>query len=412
MIQKVLVPIVLSALTLYADCKTEVTHVAVGECYEKEGNLNMAQAAYERALIDDEENAYAQLKLAELYRADGMDNDADEQLANINDAQLTPEQRTSLAALRTPSQKERGEFRARATLDLGYDDNINISPITNTTTGDKGSDIGTRFLRFNLDMSYQYDLSDNNGWFLRGDTTLYHQYNLDVTSDDVVVPSQQFDVLYGRIYAGGGYSGDSFSIYVPLFYDRLNYLNKDLFQQVGIRPDFNIMFADMFIVNVNGMYSKRNYIQDADKTFDEKMRDDNILAFGSGFYWVYGKNLAYVKARVEQYSAADKSAIPANTKIFVDKQLTSVGLGGLYSLENILDLRVDLKYLQGDYEEIFVFEPIKRDDTITEIKVAVERDLTKELRARVQLRSLNSESEYKQAIYTKHEILVGLIYTY
>ena len=153
-------------------------------------------------------------------------------------------------------------------------------------------------------------------------------------------------------------------------------------------------------------------IQDADKTFDEKMRDDNILAFGSGFYWVYGKNLAYVKARVEQYSAADKSAIPANTKIFVDKQLTSVGLGGLYSLENILDLRVDLKYLQGDYEEIFVFEPIKRDDTITEIKVAVERDLTKELRARVQLRSLNSESEYKQAIYTKHEILVGLIYTY
>ena len=165
------------------------------------------------------------------------------------------------------------------------------------------------------------------------------------------------------------------------------------------------MFADMFILNVNAMYAKRSYTQDVDK-----YRDDSILAFGSGFYWLYGKHMAYAKAKIEKYSAKDKDAIPP-IQVFVDKTISTVAIGGLYSFENILDLRADLQYRKGDFEEIPV-APFKRDDTNKDIQISVERDLSKELRSRVQVHSVDNTSNYGQAIYTKHEILVGLIYTY
>jgi len=399
----------LSAISVFAaDCLSEADDVAVGVCYEQEGKPNLAEAAYERALFEEDTNTEAHLKLAALYRSMGMKNEADEQLQGINDSQLTPQQRVTLASVRTAPKREAGKFRARVELDLGYDDNINISPIVDPITFNDEPNLATRYVRIKADLSYQYNFSPSNGWFLRSDANLYHQYNLDVEADQTLFPprsSHYYDALFGRLYAGGGYSTDNLSIYVPLFYDRINYLDVDLYHQAGLRPDFNIMFNDMFVLNVNGMYSQRKYEQ----TIDE-IRDDDILALGSGFFWLYGKNMAYVKVRYEDYTAADQDALDASfLKVFVNKNVLSTGIGGIYSFVDILDLRMDLQYQKSNYKEIWA---IKRDDTNIDIKLAVERDLFKALRARVQVHSVKNTSNYNQAKYSKHEILVGLVYTY
>ena len=399
MIKKSLFSILLTTVSLYASCEEAADDIAMGSCYEQEGNINLSQAAYERALFNDEGNTEAKMKLVDLYRSQGMDKDADALLATVDERQLTPQQRATLATLRA-QEREHGTLRAQMTLDLGYDDNININHIYDTTSSTKAQ--GTRYLRFNADVSYQYDFSDTNGWFLRSDANLYHQYNFDFESD--ALGSHYYDTLYGRLYAGGGYATENLSIYVPLFYDRLNYLSADLFSEIGIRPDFNMMFAKMFVLNINTQLSKRDYVQKADK-----MRDDTLLSFESGFYWIKEKNNAYARLRYEKYTPQDSGAVPVGTKVFVDKALASLSLGGLYSITNIMDIRAQLLYRKGDFKDI---PRIKRDDTTKDLQLSFERDLTKALRAHIQFHYLDNDSNYNQAVFTKKEALVGLIYNY
>ena len=403
MIHKTLLLTMITTLSLYGSCQELTDDVAIGSCYEQEGNINLSQAAYERALFYNKDNTEAKMKLIDLYRSEGMDKDADALLATVDERQLTPQQRTTLATLRG-AERDNGTFRARVTLDLGYDDNININHIYDTTYTTDAQ--GTRFLRFNADLSYQYDFSDANGWFLRSDANLYHQYNFDFESN--VYGSHYYDTLYGRLYAGGGYATKNISVYVPLFYDRLNYLNIDLFSEIGARPDFNMIFAKMFVLNVNMLYSKRSY-----KLKSNQMRDDSILAMESGFYWLHDRDNVFAKIRYEKYTPKDANAVPLGTKVFVDKALASLTLGGLYSITNIMDIRTQLLYRKGDFKEIPLFiGSLKRDDTTTDVQLSFERDLTKELRAHIQFHYLDNDSNYNQAIFTKKEALIGLVYNY
>jgi len=404
MVQKAFYLSLLTTLSLYATCQDRATDIDIGTCYEQEGNLNLAQAAYERALMEESDNTQAKMKLISLYREQGMQKDADDLLSAVDEKQLTPQQRSTLATLRKETSSTAGKARAQVTLDLGYDDNININHTYFYDTTSSKDPIGTRFVRLNADLSYQYDLPNSGGWFLRSDANLYHQYNLDVNTYN----SHQYDTMYGRLYAGGGYSADNFFIYVPLFYDRLNFLDRDLFKEIGMRPDFNMMFQDMFVLNINMLYSKRNYFQSTDQ-----MRDDTILGLESGFYWVYNRHNAYAKLRYDKFSAQDSSAIPVGTKVFVDKVMTSLTLGGLYSIKDIMDIRGQFLYRKGDFKEIpLFFGTLKRDDTTKDILLSFERDLTSSLRAHVQLHYLDNASNYNQSIFTKKEALVGLVYTY
>ena len=53
---KTLLFLLSATLFLNAQCLDEPNEVAVGSCYELEGENNLAQAAYERALLEDEDN--------------------------------------------------------------------------------------------------------------------------------------------------------------------------------------------------------------------------------------------------------------------------------------------------------------------------------------------------------------------
>ena len=54
-------------LSTHADCLHLPTDLEAGICYEKEENSNLAQAAYERCIINDTNSSQARLKLADLY---------------------------------------------------------------------------------------------------------------------------------------------------------------------------------------------------------------------------------------------------------------------------------------------------------------------------------------------------------
>ena len=385
---KTLLFLLSTTLLLNAQCLQEPSEVAVGECYELEGENNLAQAAYERALLEDENNLQARLKLAELYQSLGMDTQASALLVNVNDSQLTPEQRTSLSTLRVNSKVDSTvQFRARVSVDLGYDNNININPIDNTVD----TALSTPFIRTRADLSYLHTISDDDSWFARGDLSFYKQVN---TSE------RNYDSTYFRLYGGGGYQGGNFSIYIPLFYEHLNYLDRDLIEQKGIHPDYNWQFNKDYILNINGSYSARRYIQ-----VIERGRDDNLLMLESGVIWLHARDFAYAKLRYESYAATHD-----NTE-FVNKKMIYLKLGGLYAIEEILDLRAEYQYFKANYDYV-PLRDIERSDDNHNIALSAERDLMEHLRIHAQFRYIDSTSNYNPAKYNKQEMLVGLVYNY
>ncbi len=375
--------------TLFGSCDTALPAVDLGECYEAEGNTNRAQASYERALIEDKDNVPARLKLASLYNNMKMRKQANAVLIELDDNQLTPQQRTSLATLKQ-NRKELSNFRARTTLELGYDSNINISPLTDNLPIGIEPRSSTLFTRVKADGSYMHDLSTQGGWYFRSDANIYYQNNFS---------AHTFDVLYGHISVGSGYYGREYSLYVPLFYKRLDYLDRDLLQESGIRPTLNLSLSNNFIFNVTASYSMRRYIQSQDR-----LRDDDISRAESALIWIESKNMAYLRGRYENYMAQNSVPIA-----FTNKTLYYAQVGGLYSFNNIVDLRLNYQYRYANFAP---YTTIKRTDNNHDIKIKLEKDIYTHLQLSAQYRYMINNSNYYLAEYTKHEAILGLIYNY
>lgn len=380
-----------TALQLSAGCLEPATEIAMGECYEKEGNTNLAQAAYERAVLEDENNLRARLKLAALYSSMQMQEQAKAVLADVNDYQLTPEQRTSLAAFQRNEAASLSTFRARAELDLGYDSNINISPVTeDLLSGTVPGQRPTLFSRLRADASYLHDLTAVGGWYLRSDANFYYQDNAS---------AHYYDALYGRAYAGGGYRGSRYSLYVPLFYDRLHYLDRDLLQEIGIRPDLDVQLSDSYLININAAYTARRYLQSSDR-----LRDDDILSAGAGIFRIKGREMAYLKGRYENYTATHDDPIA-----FTDKTLYYGMVGAIYPLYDRIDLHLDYRYRYGDFEKVPAGH---RVDQNHDLACAAEYDIVRHLRLRAQYRYVSNLSNYEPAEYIKNEMMLGIVYNY
>ncbi len=388
--KRAVVILLLTVLHLAADCLEMNDEIAVGECYEREGNTNLAQAAYERALMRESDNQQARLKLAALYRSLQMQAEADAVLAEIDGDRLSPQQRSSLEALKR-SAGAMQQFKARAELDFGYDDNINISPLSDDLLfpAMQGAR-ATLFTRLKADASYLHDLAGEGGWFLRGDANLYYQNNAS---------AHYYDALYGRFYAGGGYRDGNFALYVPLFYDRLNYLDRDLLHESGIRPELDLRLSNPYLLNLYAGYRARRYNQSSDR-----LRDDDIITAGVGLYRLKGRNAAYLKARYENYSATHDDPIA-----FTDKDLYYLAIGGLYAVGDTADIRLNYQYRYGDFAEVTAG---RREDRNHDLTLALERDVVSALRLRAQYRYVDNRSNYEPADYTKNEFILGVAYTY
>ena len=385
----ILIPII--TLTVYADCLDFQNNIDQAECYEKQGNTNLAQAAYERAILEDTNASAARVQLAALYQKMQMPSSADALLSEIDQNQLSPQQLTSLKALKEREAQKRSIFHSRVTLDLGYDSNINISPIDNTSLTSPQKRMETVFSRTTASASYLYDLSDPGGWYLRTDGELYYQNNIS---------AHRYDTLYGRIYAGGGYRSESYVFYLPLFYDRLDYLDKDLLQEYGLRPDFNVQLSSTFILDLYGYYSHRQYIQPQDTS-----RDDDQWGGGGALFWLKNKNMAYIKLEYLDFTAQNDTPLD-----YTDKTLYTVKLGGVYHLFEKSDLFADYQFIFGDYAPDT--NGAVRRDYNHDISVALEHDIYRSLRVRGAYRYLYSDSNLPAATYQKNEVLLGLVYNY
>lgn len=386
---KYIYSILITSQMLLANCMTQNSNITMGECYEQEGNINRAQAAYERALLEDDTNVQARIKLAQLYQTLSMHTSASAVLADVNENQLTPQQRTTLSTLRPQESHAKPQLHAKVTLSGGYDSNINISP-QDLPSNPTLEATATLFSRLNADLSYLHALDSTQNWFVRGDFNLHYQNN---------EAAHYYDALYGRLYTGFGYQNSAFSLYVPLFYDQLHYLDRNLLEEYGVRPDANIRLSNTLIVNLNASYTARRYLNTQDR-----LRNDDLLSGGLGLYYLENSNVAYLKTHYENYQS-----VRDNAPAFIDKTMLYLKLGGIYSLKEIMDVKLDYQYRQGDFK---AFLGTKRDDDNHDIAFALEKDLMTHFRLSAKYHYITNDSNIEQFNYYKHEMLLALTYNY
>ncbi len=370
----------------YGDVKL---HLLWAKSAEALGKDEMAMSAYERVLMLDPDNVEVRVYMASFYANTNRDELADEMSKSTENYQLTPEQRMSLETL---EKDDLEDFKGSASIAMGYDSNINVSP-GDLDLPQFGEAIGARFTQFRANISYTHDLDEKGGWYLRSDADIFYQTNAG---------ESYYNLFAGSANIGLGYRNDLYDALLPVSYGRVNYLDRDLLESVSAAPRINVALSKSLIGNINARYTQRNYLHEADKN-----RDDTITGIGLGLYWLFEKNFAYMSTNYDDYVAKYSESLR-----FTDKETTRITMGINYNIEEWFIARLDYRYRHEKYDDFIESSQYKRNDDYhqTEFKVSKMLDDTMELS--LLYRYIKNNSNYDLAEYTKYITMLGLQYNF
>jgi len=370
----------------YGNIKLHLLWAKSAEALNKE---EMAMSAYERVLILDPNDTEVRVHMANFYASSERDELADEMLESIENYQLTPEQRMSLETLKKDGLQH---FKGSASMALGYDSNINVSP-DDLDLPRYGEGINTRFTQFRANLSYTHDLDEKGGWYLRSDANIFYQTNAGAS---------YYNLFAGSADIGLGYRNDLYDILLPISYGRVNYLDRDLLESVSVAPRINFTLSKSFIGNINARYTERSYLEEADKK-----RDDSITGIGLGLYWIFDKNFVYFSTNYDNYDAKYSESLH-----FTNKETTRVTMGINYNVEEWFIARLDYRYRYARYDDLIENSLNKRSDDYHQTELKVSKMIDDKLEASLLYRYIKNNSNYDLAEYNKDITMLGLQYNF
>ena len=364
-------------------------HLLWAKSAEALGEDEMAMSAYERVLILDPDDTEVRVHLVKFYTDSDRGELADEMSKSTENYQLTPAQRMSLERLEKDNLQQ---FKASASIAVGYDSNINVSP-DDLNLPEFGEEIDTMFTQFQARLSYIHDLDEKGGWYLRSDADIFYQNNADAS---------YYDLFAGSANIGLGYSNDLYDALLPVSYGRIHYLDRDLLESVSVDPRINFTFSKSLIGNINARYTRRNYLKERDKN-----RDDSVTGIGLGLYRFFENNFAYISANYDNYSARHSVSLR-----FTDKKTTRVVLGINYNVEEWFIARFDYRYRHAKYDDFIEIGRDKRRDDYHQAAFKVSRMLTDTMEASLLYRYSKNNSNYELAEYDKDIVMLGIKYNF
>ncbi len=350
----------------------------------------MAMSAYERVLMIDPDDTEVRVHLAMLYAELERDELADEMSKSTENYQLSPAQRTSLESIR--GEEDLQKVRASAEIGIGYDSNINVSPgdLDLPTSEDE---ISTMFVQLKGAVSYTHDLSEEGGWYARGDGNLFYQNNID---------ADFYNLFAFSVGAGMGYHRDSYDVYLPVTYSRVHFLDRDLLQSVSIDPRINFALSQAFILNANARYTQRSYIEEIDER-----RNDTVVGGGLGLYWLFARDFAYFKVNLDSYSAEFSDSL-----LFTNKDTMTASFGVNYHVLDWFITRFDYRYRSAEYDDAADADSDERSDDYHQAEFKVSRMFLDSLEGSLLYRYVRNDSNYALAEYDKSIFMLGLQYNY
>ncbi len=413
-----------SAIEFFKASKEEYANVDMQLLWAKSeealGRTDSAIAAYERVVELEPKNLETTIKLIEFYKKDGQGEEATQIAKNFDDKDLTPEQRTALSALLSVSYEKLDKFSGLVSLKLGYDSNIASTPDAENLDAfasnlsltkaqrDSLSDIkATGYSQLLASFSYLHDLKDVGGWFVKADVTGIAQLNFS---------ESLYNTKYIQVSGAVGYKILNTTITLPLLYDFTAYLDNDLLQNYTIAPTISTLIASNYIFDFSLKASQKRYIpQNMSSDYDA----DSYGALAS-LYYIFGGS--YVVGKISY----DKSeALNENRQLFppkyVDYAVISTSLATKYRIiyDYILDADYKLKirnydeklYLR-DSNNIYSWGNDKRKDIYQSIGIGFSKDIFTSAKVTSKYRYSNNSSNCEIADYNKHNISMGIEYSF
>jgi opacity protein-like surface antigen len=251
------------------------------------------------------------------------------------------------------------------------------------------------FAQFTAHLSYTYALTQEKDWYFRTDADIFSQNNFDSAAE-------YYNVFAVSAKLGLGYRGDKFDIYVPLKYGRMHYLERDFLETIGVEPRMNITLSKSLIGNLNARYTERSYLDVADKN-----RDDTVMGYGGGFYWLFDKNFAYLTSNYDNYEAEN-----ANSLLFTDKETFNLTAGVNYNVNDLFITRLGYRYRYTLYGDFLPNGNKQRSDYYNQGEVKVSKMFLDTMEGSLLYRYSTNRSNYNLAEYDKDVVLFGLQYNY
>jgi len=366
-------------------------HLLSGQSAEKLGKLNEAMSAYERVLMMDPDNVELRVHLTSLYAYLDRDELATKMSKSTENYQLTPAQRNSLNTLK---KADAAALKIAATFAIGHDSNINVSP-EDLEIPSNDDAISTMFAQFTAHLSYTYALTDNKDWYFRTDSDIFSQTNFESAAE-------YYNVFAASAKLGLGYRGGAFDMYLPVKYGRMHYLERDFLETIGFEPRVNITFSESLIGNINARYTERSYLDKADKN-----RDDTIIGYGGGLYWMFDKNFAYLTSNYDDYEAENSKSL-----LFTDKETFNLSAGVNYNVNDLFITRLGYRYRYTLYGDFLPDGNKQRNDYYNQGEVKVSRIFLDTMEGSLLYRYSTNRSNYELAEYDKDVVLFGLQYNY
>lgn len=204
----------------FKDYQNPNLHLLWAKAAQKTGKLDEAMSAYERVLILEPNNQVALHSLAKIYK---------------------DTKRLGLSAS-AENKTNKNRLRAKVTMALGHDTNINVNASGNDLDGYYGVALGfdkisSSFTRVQVNASYIYNFEKYQNWFMQSTLDLYHQSNFSAHRFDLSVPT--FEIALG-------YIKDEYLYYFPVSYNHINYLDQDLLNILTFTPRMRISFSNNF----------------------------------------------------------------------------------------------------------------------------------------------------------------------
>lgn len=362
-------------------------HFLWGKSAEALGHYEEAMNAYERVEILDSDNVEAKISLFQIYIKTDRDQLALTIAKDLRNYELTTKQKILLDSFRSTKLDS---YKVFASFTLGYDTNINIAPGVIENEPLSTDNLNTMFTRLSAAASYTHELEEKGDWYGRTDMVLYNQINL---KGDASI----YDLFLGGVKFGAGYKDNSYDIFIPVAYDMVNYLDKQLFTQIKIEPKIDYTFSNNLLLNTEVSYINRNYLEGVDKA-----NDDSAIGLGFGAYYLMGQDYYFAKLKYESLNKDDS----ASQAKYIDKTFLTFNIGANYNLTPWLVTKAGYKFRNADYDDD------SRNDRYQQLEVKFSHYFEKYFEAYVLDKYVTNKSNISMAEFNKNIFMFGISANY
>jgi len=362
----------------YSDPKL---HLLWARSAEALGKLEVAMSAYERVLILDPSNAEAKERLKNIYNKTN---------------------RQGLSTSADDAMDGRKTFSSHVALALGYDNNLNANPGALAlddyygVIGNTG-EVSSSFARLDAGLSYKKSIAPTSLWYTKAKLDIHAQDN---------IKAHFYDIFVGTAELGIGYDTNNYKFYVPLSFQRIDYLDTQLLNTLRFSPSLITQVNKKSIVRLHAIFSKGTF---QDTAFSN--RDSRTVGAKINYYYLYTKDLLF-NAHIKYLS---KKANNKSDAEFVDSDYLTLGVGMKYNIHK--DFSLDLNYLHkiSNYEDDIddtkkALDPnlALRKDTFNQVSLRLNYKYSKKTKLYLENEYSTSNSNYTPATYNKNQVLFGI----